>query len=384
MMKDRIMKEMTKRMTYRPARGFSLVELMIAMVIGLVVMGAATSLFKTGMDATMMITEQAEMQQNVRAAVNLISKDISMAGAGLPAGGVQLPYGSGATAPKIACYGTTCYLAARTYPSITSGSPPTTITNHMYGLVPGPNNGMENGSWTSTIPATGATPDSITTFYVDYSFPLNDYTITFPASPDGSYVNVGATPTGDPAILSPTGLQVGDLILLSNGTGSAVGEITTGGLTATKITFANGDSLNINQTGAANGNIKAISGGTGTKAYRIYAVTYFVEVPASGSGQNPRLMRQVNGQQAQPVADNIIDLQITYDACDGTNTSGTPACAALGDPIGNTPSYAPSSIHKVNLQVIGQSVLSASKKSVSMALVSSVSTRNLSFKDRFN
>ncbi len=379
------MKQMTPRMS-QTARGFSLVELMIAMTIGLIVMGAATSLFKTGMDATMMVTEQAEMQQNVRAAVNLISKDISMAGAGLPPGGVQLPYGTGATASKIACnQGTTCYLAARTYPSITSGSPPSTTTNHMYGLIPGPANGMENGSWTSTIPATGAVPDSITAIYVDYSFPLNDYTITFPASANGSTITVGSTPTGDPAILSPTGLQVGDLILLVNNLGSAVGEITA--LTATSITFANSDKLNINQTGAANGKIGSIvlpTANTGTKAYRIYAVTYFVEVPASGSGSNPRLMRQINGQTAQPVADNIIDLQITYDACDGTNTSGTPACAALTDPIGNSPSYAPSSIHKVNLQVIGQSVLSASKKSVSMALVSSVSTRNLSFKDRFN
>ncbi len=383
------MPEMTKTRTFRTARGFSLVELMIAMVIGLVVMGAATSLFKTGMDATIMVTEQAEMQQNVRAAVNLISKDISMAGAGLPPGGVQLPYGAGATASKIACnQAGTCYLSARSYPSITSGSPPTTITNHLYGLVPGPSNGMENGSWTSTIPATGAIPDSITTIYVDYSFPLSDYTITFPASANGSTVNIGSTPAGDPAILSPTGLQVGDLILLSNSLGSALGEIT--GFTGsppTKINFANSDKLNVNQTGAANGKIGSIvlpTANTTTKAYRIYAVTYFVEVPASGSGSSPRLMRQVNGQTAQPVADNIIDLQITYDACDGTNTAGTPACAALTDPIGNSPSYAPSSIHKVNLQVIGQSVMSASKKSVSMALVSSVSTRNLSFKDRFN
>jgi hypothetical protein len=93
-------------------------------------------------------------------------------------------------------------------------------------------------------------------------------------------------------------------------------------------------------------------------------------------------MRQVNGFTPQPVADNIIGLKITYDACDDTNSGGpTPTCAALADPIGS--GYSPSSIHKVNIQVMGQGVLSTNNKSRSMALVTSVSTRSLSFKSRY-
>src|SRR5919198_923969 len=64
-------------------RGFTLVELIVAMALGLVVMGAVTAIFKSGMDATSLIVKRAEMQQNVRAGVNLIVKDVSMAGAGL-------------------------------------------------------------------------------------------------------------------------------------------------------------------------------------------------------------------------------------------------------------------------------------------------------------
>src|SRR5262249_30226088 len=149
------------------------------------------------------------------------------------------------------------YVNSNSYVSGTLGTPSTTVTNFMYGLIPGPSLGMESGSWTATIPATGVTPDSITSIFVDYSFPLSDYSITFPASPTGSFVNVGATPAGDPAILSSTGIKVGDLILLSNPLGSAVGEVTA--VTATKITFADSDALKINQSGAAQGNIKYIA-----------------------------------------------------------------------------------------------------------------------------
>ena len=77
-------------------------------------------------------------------------------------------------------------------------------------------------------------------------------------------------------------------------------------------------------------------------------------------------MRQVNGLKPQPVADNIIGLKITYDACDDTNSGGpTPTCAALPDPIAS--GYSPNNIHKVNIQVMGQGVLSATNRSRSMA-----------------
>ena len=118
------------------------------------------------------------------------------------------------------------------------------------------------------------------------------------------------------------------MILLNNPKGYAVGEVT--GIAPnganTDITFANGDPLNINQSGAAKGNIKYIIPGGNPTATRIWAVTYFVEVPAAATGQPPRLMRQVNGQPPSPVADNIIGLQVTYDVCDGTNG---PGCANI-------------------------------------------------------
>lgn len=365
---------------FKQRRGFSLIELMIGMVVGLVVLGAAVQLFKTGTDVATRATQRSEMQDNVRAALNLISKDISMAGSGLPSGGLALPYGGTATSSQIACSQTgTCYLSVDTYPNGTVGT--TSVSNYMYGLIPQPNNGMQAGSPSTTIPATGQTPDGITLVYEDYSFPLGQYTVTFPTTPNGTSVTVAPPsplPAGLPAILDPTGIKVGDLLLLSNGTNggaSAVGEVTgiSGG--GTTITFANNDPLKINQSSAPQGNIAYLDGISSLTASRIYAVTYFIQ--ESNDGQPPRLMRQVNGQDAVPVADNIIGLKFTYDVCDGTN-AGT--CAAISDPIGL--GYSPNNIYKVNIQVMGQS-MGTSGKSQSIVLSTAVSTQNLSFTNRY-
>ena len=72
-------------------------ELLVAVALGLIVLAATTQLFKNGMDATILVTQSSEMQQNARATLNLIAKDVSMAGSGLPTGGLALPFGAGST-----------------------------------------------------------------------------------------------------------------------------------------------------------------------------------------------------------------------------------------------------------------------------------------------
>ncbi len=371
------------RFTEHNARGFSLVELMVAMALGLIVLGATAQLFKGGMDATILVTQSSEMQQSVRSTVNLIAKDVSMAGSGLPPGGLSLPYGAGATPSFFAVDPTKAWLANNTYPTGVIGG--SAVTNYMFGIIPGPGNGMELGG-PANITATGAPSDAITVIYSDYAFPLNQYTATFPAAnPNGNVVNFAPPailPVGFPAIQSPTGIQVGDLILLNNTKGYAVGEVTgiapaAGG--STNITFANGDPLRINQSGAAKGNIKYIIPGGNPAANRIWAVTYFLEVPAAATGQPPRLMRQVNGQAPSPVADNIIRLTITYDNCDGSAVAG---CSVVPNPL--LAPFSPSQVHKVNIQVMGQTLNAYGNRSRSTVLSTSVSTRSLSFRDRYN
>jgi type IV pilus assembly protein PilW len=360
------------RSTESKARGFSLVELLVAVTLGLIVLAATTQLFKNGMDATVLVSQSSEMQQNARSTLNLVAKDVSMAGSGLPSGGLALPYGAGSTPSFFAVDANRAWLGNNTYPA-----------NFMYGIIPGAGNGLESGG-PATITATNAGSDAITVVYADYAFPLNQYTLAFPpTNPNGDLIKLtppAVPPAGFPAIQSPTGIQVGDLILLSNNLGYAVGEVT--GIAAagasTNIKFANGDPLNINQSGAANGNILSIMGGGTTVANRIWAVTYFIEVPATATLQPPRLMRQVNGQPPSPLADNVIGLQVTYDVCDGTNG---PGCSGIPNPL--LAPFSPSQIHKVNIQVMAQTLTSYGNKSRSTVLATSVSTRSLSFKDRY-
>jgi prepilin-type N-terminal cleavage/methylation domain-containing protein len=372
-----------KRNISLTAKGFSLLELMVAMAIGLIIMGAATQLFKSAMDATRAITQTAEIQANLRAAVNIMSKDISMAGSGLTSGGFALAYGNGATASRFAVDSSRTWLANNSYPSGSFGNPPTIVPYWMYGLIPGFQKGMELGG-PANIPATNQPADSITAVYVDYSFPLNLYQITNMTDTTITLQPPNPAPTNPfPQILDPTGIKLGDLIMLSNAKGTAVVEVTGINPGGTILTFAAADPLNMNQP--ANPPLTSTLAylatvGTAT-ANRILAVTYFVEVP--NNGQVPRLMRQVNGQAPIAVADNIIGVNFTYDLCDQNNNGGGAVqCAAIGDPIAK--GFTLSQIHKVNITVVGQALLSDSTNSKSAALVTSVSTRNLSFKDRYN
>jgi prepilin-type N-terminal cleavage/methylation domain-containing protein len=347
--------------------GFTLIELVVAMALGLLVIAALASLFKTGLHSTMLVTQRAETQQNMRAAVDLMVKDISMAGAGLPAGGIQLPTGGGSIPSRFGCdQAGTCHVPASNYPN----------NNYMYGIVPGFNNGVENNAVIAAAPPP-IINDSITVIYADYNFPLWEYDVTFPAPGNGGSITLAPNPTFVPApplITAAGGIKAGDLIMLSNSLGTAVGEVTD--LNPGAITFADADALNINQNGAAQNNIKAISNGANTIAYRLFAVTYYLTVPLNGD--TPRLMRQVNGLDPVPVADNIINLQFAYDTYNSVNTA---LDANQPDPLGAGES--PNLIQKINIVVMGQSMLNNGNKSQNMYLATSVSARNMAFRNRY-
>ncbi|MGA7046633.1 MAG: hypothetical protein WBY98_10250, partial [Candidatus Sulfotelmatobacter sp.] len=77
---------------------------------------------------------------------------------------------------------------------------------------------------------------------------------------------------------------------------------------------------------------------------------------------------------AIPVADNIINLQFTYDVI---NSQLGNMSANQSNPVAAGLSLA--LIQKVNLWVMGQGLLSEGNKNQSMYLASSVSARNMSF-----
>lgn len=388
------------KLQHNSPKGFTMVELLVASSIGLVVVLTMTSLFKIGMDATFTVTQRAELQQNMRAGIEMMTQDLTHAGAGVPTGGLQLATNG---VSKYACdQSGACYTTNHTYPNnVGTGTP-----NYMYGILPGYGNGVQGGL---TIPnASAARNDSITAVYADYGFPLSNFDFfavngtTVCAALTGGPPATPAPTAGLPTnILAPGGLNVGDVLLFyvqsqGNGTtssgtswtqtaavGAEITSIATGGAdpsgncvgTTWTLGFAAGDPLNMNQTAGANNLTSAFAAPGKMTTSRLNVVTYYLQVPAAGGTvQTPRLMRQVNGLSPVPVADNIINLQFSYDVIDATTGY---LSANLNNPIGSGES--PSLIQKVNIWVMGESLTSGGKKSQSMYLITSVAARNMSF-----
>ena len=85
---------------------------------------------------------------------------------------------------------------------------------------------------------------------------------------------------------------------------------------------------------------------------RILAITYYLDIPTGPDGLRytsddlpPRLMRQINGQPAVPVADGVADLQFSYDIFDDSAGTDTSNLADAGLSIGKSPNQ----IRKVNI-----------------------------------
>jgi len=77
-----------------------------------------------------------------------------------------------------------------------------------------------------------------------------------------------------------------------------------------------------------------------------------------------------------PVADDIINLQAAYDTYNSTTAA---LDANQPNPIGVGES--PNNIQKINLVVMGQSIINNGNKSQNMYLATDVSARNMAFRN---
>ncbi|HEY1936948.1 MAG TPA: prepilin-type N-terminal cleavage/methylation domain-containing protein [Candidatus Angelobacter sp.] len=363
------------------ARGFTLVELLIAIAMTMVVVGAAVKLFTDGSNISQTGIARADVQQIARGSLAVITRDLGQASIGIPQAGIALPSGAGSTGKALfACSAVQCY-------------------------IPAPNNQYPNDLLPPVMPGQGKGAngtDVITVSYLDNTWPVNNQTATKIAV-DGSSitVNTGTFDTSGNPAAAPTGksysdpvfgTKVGDVLMVTNQWGAALGTVTKVGAVGV-LSLAAGDPLNINQTAAAAGNIAALKN-PGTNVYpattvsRINIVTYFVQAQPGPDGiigtadDIPTLMRQVNGQAAIPIADNVTNVQFTYDVYNAAAVApATPYTAGLqGNAVANM-----SQIRKVNLQMTVQSQYRTPIGGVQTLTVgTSIAPRDLSFKDRYN
>jgi prepilin-type N-terminal cleavage/methylation domain-containing protein len=271
------------------SRGFSLIEMLIALALGAFVLGVAVDLFTKANTATWLVSQRAELQQDARASFNILTKDISMANAGLSDSpffaGIGLATG-GAARPTIGCdYTGRCHLG-----NANSGSvvyPVSGGVNYMFGVVPGWRSGPAINA------AAGAT-DAITIVYLDRDFLLNQYRVMFNDINGNSVTFQMPAPVPNPAPQAvnntAVGLQRGDLVLFQNGTGGAIAEVTApvpaGAGPSYIVQFQNASPLGFNQNTATSGNLqKAIiqnAGNVGvfmpnTVATRVWVITYYID-----------------------------------------------------------------------------------------------------------
>lgn len=374
---------MSGRRTKRES-GFSLVEMVIAMALGTIVLAAAVSIYVQGVNATFTVSQRAELQQDFRAASNILKNDLSLAGAGLsPGAAIALPASS--TTPVYGCDQTlTCYLNG-----VSAAYPKTSSVPYLYGLLPGYQLGPE---FTGNPAAT----DVVTVVYTDPTFYLDCYTakvattttVTFTLnSTSANCTNNGATIQGIND--SGLGLTAGDLVLFTFGTSNVVAEVYGGTTTSTTATFATGDVLKMNQSAVTN-SLSSIALNTTGFGTRLLVITYYVDNTVTPS----RLMRQINGHSPIPVAENVVYMKFTYNLFNNTTNSlamncGNPgavadACSTAGASTG----LLPNQITTINIQNMAMdSSLQASQYSGSgyqrLDLQTSVSARNLSYSNNY-
>jgi len=216
--------------------GFSLIELMAAMVILGIAMTAVFSTFLFQQQSYTTQVRVAEMQQNVRDAMEMISRDIRMCTYGIPSN--------------------------------------VNIVDNEINTVA--------GRYLKSVNSTSG-PDEI---YVLYRF---DGDAAYPS--DNVNPAAGATTV---TVTSTAGFAVGDRILVYNATNADM----------RKVAAAAGTTLIL--TGGLVSNYSA-----GATLARVRYVRYFVDKTTDSAHPTLKLDKR-NGQPAQPLADDIEDLQFTY------------------------------------------------------------------------
>lgn len=351
--------------------GYTLVELILAVGLMTVIMAATLGGLSDAGKANESALNLTGMNTSIRAGMDLLVRDMLQVGSGLPPGHViQVPSGVGSTGVRI------------------PGPPGTAFTLPMGDLdigavVPSPGLGHS---------VNGTATDVVTTISADNTFldiPLTAMTATTVDVAAGP--NIGA---------GPDRVTPGQLMMVSKGSVTTLLQVTDVNVGARRLTFTNGDSLNLNQSGAVAGNLAAVDAAdppatpSAARISRIRMVTYYLD--ATTDPAHPRLMRRINNgdpmnfsnQYGNAVAIDIENLQFTFDLVDGnTNPANVRMTADDRAGIGRC---APNpcnetQIRKVNIALTGrsQNAVNRSKRAYRNTLSSQVSFRGMAFVDEY-
>jgi prepilin-type N-terminal cleavage/methylation domain-containing protein len=376
-------------------RGFSIIEMLVAMAVLTIVAGAAVGALMQAQYTTNGIAQMANVQENLRAGMHFMVQDFMQSGEGIPPQGISVPSTAAGT-------------SAINRPAIGGIFPnnptviPVVIPEYQQGALAATVNPQTNA-----VLLGGAT-DTITVIYADNTLSssngsgivLNGLPVTqaAPAVPvcAGIIAASGLTVTMAPACFTlpgtPKPVVAGDLIMFSNANGTAIEFVTN--VAGNVLTFAAGDPAGLNQTGLPNGTVASINASaTPTVITRVWMVTYYIDTTTPSK---PQLVRQINypGYPAaspsyppQQISDAIEDLNFTYDVINSTDPVGTYPAGAGDAPQPIAPDNA-FQIRAVNVMLAGRSEYpigtGSSKTYYRNNLSTQVSIRSLAFVNQYN
>jgi type II secretory pathway pseudopilin PulG len=330
-------------------QGFGMVEALIAATLFIVLMAATLGSLNDALGVNERTNLMTDLEQNLRAGMNLMVQDFIQAGWGIPTGGVPIPSGAGALNV------------------IRPGPPGTNFTFSPEVTISCVNPGADMGPV-----GNGRTTDIVNILYADNQ--LFHMALTAIAANGVSVTVSAATPiSGDPAI---TAVTEGDLILFNNPNGTALQYVSR--VNNQTIFFNAGDPFGLNQPGK-DGSVTSLQNGgvfPQTTASRVWLVTYYLDMTTDPT--MPRLIRRVNNRPGQVVALVLEDLQLSYDLVDGvTNPTDVKTPTA---PNSNN------QIRKANVFLSGRSssTVRNTNNYLYRNLTTQISLRSLAFVNRYN
>ena len=298
-------------------RGFSLVELTVALVVTLIVTGAIYGLLAGGQSAFRREPELADRQQNIRVAMDLIMKDISNAGSGLPAFVQVFTQGLNACSGCPAGGATMGLNGIQTdeLEMVTNDGGRDNEPLCWSGTV---NNGTNIRLVRDVLPAPSVSGPVVILFR-DGTWTLRNVTTTSA----GAFADTNCT-AGSPTQLNFAG-GASDPMGLNPATGSNICTVNNTGIPLTGTAqFGNN---NLGTTGCTG---PPAVGPCCTAAEISFAQV--VRYRIRNNGTVPELQRYDSASAAsgfQPVARGIEDLQVVYTQANGTVTAGAPGAPAV-------------------------------------------------------
>jgi prepilin-type N-terminal cleavage/methylation domain-containing protein len=370
--------------------GFTLVEVLVAVTLMLIILAATLGALTDAIHAVEGVTLLADTQENLRAGMNYIVRDLVQAGVGLPQSGITIPNSGGVSA--------VVRPGPYTAPATSFGNFPAAWT-----VLPAISPGYQLGLTTNT---SGVNTDLINVLYADNTLIdgnqhwLNEFPINTPGggagcagaiqTPKGTIVTAGTTTTitFDPTCVNintgNTALAAGDLILLQANAGAmALLSVSAVNLAGDSITFSTGDAFVLNNSGKTSGTIKQIQSPVGSGTYttttatRVWMITYYID---NTNPLRPQLMREVNLRAAMAVGEVIENIQFAYDILNAGSAPPSVTTNVVNPTVAQFPYIRDA---YVSLYARSENPYSVSKRYFRNNLQTAVSIRSLNFFNEF-